>query len=80
MGEGRSPKGKDYITGTGILSLEFPFQGHGKSQVKPKSVIREVFSARMGAWQGERGKEELTTVGNSTGIQTQDYFNLNPAV
>ena len=36
MGEGRSPKGKDYITGTGILSLEFLFQGHGESQVKPK--------------------------------------------
>ena len=36
MEEGRSPKGKNYITGTGKLSLEFPFQSHGKSQVKPK--------------------------------------------
>ena len=36
MEEGRSPRGEDYITGTGQLSLEFPFQGHGKSQVKPK--------------------------------------------
>lgn len=70
---------KLHSTGTGKLSLEFPFRSHVIWSQAKISHQGSILCPHWGMARKER-KQELTTVGNSAGIQTQDCLNLNSAV